>query len=68
MSTDLPFLALGEKLHGLLTKRSPVRVLTMWIVSSHRAVLKPGKPECQKAEILKTGITKIKAGSLVRRA
>ena len=67
MSTDLPFLALDKKLHGPLTKRSPVRVLTTWIVSSHRAVLKSGKPECQKAEILKTRITKIKAGSLVRR-
>ena len=63
MSTDLSFLALGEKLHG----PSPVRVLTTWIVSSHRAVLKPGKPECPKAEILKTRITQIKAGSLVRR-
>ena len=57
MSTDLPFLTLGEKLHGPLTKRSRVRVLTTWIVSSHRAVLKPGKPECPKAEILKTRIT-----------
>ena len=37
MSTDLSFLDLDEKLHGPLTKRSPVRVLTTWIVSLHHA-------------------------------
>ena len=37
------------------------------IRTSRRAVLKPRKPECQKAEIPKTRLTKIKASSLVRR-
>ena len=35
------------------------------IHTSRRAVLKPRKPECQKAEIPKARLTKIKASSLV---
>ena len=66
-----PFLALGKKLAwsvneeliaGASSDNNVDRIRT-----SHRAVLKLRKPECQKAEILKTRLTKIKAGSLVRR-